>query len=99
MFDKIKDVVSDITGGGDLGDLNLGGYEKYLDGVTWPISKDELVNAVKNNGGGDDIQNMIKGASGDTFNGPEDVAKGVTGAGQNAADTVKGKADDLKNRL
>ena len=99
MFDKIKDVVNDITGGGDLGDLNLGGYEKYLDGVTWPISKDELVNAVKNNGGGDDIQNKIKGASNDTFNGPEDVARSASGAGQHVADKVEGKADDLKNRL
>jgi hypothetical protein len=102
MFDKIKDVVSDITGGGDLGDLSLGGYEKYLEGITWPVSKDELINAVQQNGASDKVVDQVRNLGGDKFDGPADIIKGLIGDGGDSAkaagDTVtQDVSDNLKN--
>lgn len=62
MFDKIKDVLGG-KGGGDLGDLSLGGFEKYLDGVTYPIGVDDLMTALKNNGAPEKVQGALQSAS------------------------------------
>jgi hypothetical protein len=107
MFDKIKDIVSDVTGGKDLGDLDLGGYEKYLEGITWPVSKEELIAAVKNNGASDEIVNLVQGLGGDTFSGPQDIIGGLTGGGadsakvaaENAADKAKGAGGDSVDKI
>lgn len=81
MFDKIKDAV---TGGGDLGDLPLGGLEQHLDGVTYPIGVDDLANVLRTAGVPDGIVDKVSGVaeSGKTeFSSKEDVVQSVTGGG------------------
>ena len=103
MFDKLKEMVSSITGGGDLGDLDLSGYEKYLEGISWPVSKDELVAAVQRNGAPDQIVNVLQNLDVSQLNGPEDVVSALTGSGgdaaqetvSDAAQTAQDTADDV----
>jgi len=74
MFDKIKDVLG--GGGGDLGGLPLGGFEKYLEGVDYPIGVDDLMAAFKNNGAPDQVQGALQSASAEgkhSFNSQDDV--------------------------
>lgn len=84
MFDKIKDML----GGGkkDLGDLSLGGFEKYLRGVTYPIGLDDLVAVLRNNGAPDQMLGMVenlgvKGKS--TFSSQDDVVNDLKGESRN----------------
>lgn len=78
VFDKIKEVFS---GGGkdDLGDLagkvGLGDYSKYLENVTFPIGKDDLIVALKDNGAQDALIEHVKSLAGDKFNSADDVFK------------------------
>jgi hypothetical protein len=81
MFDKIKDI---LGGGGDvdLGSLPLGGYEKYLEGVTYPIGIDDLMTALKNNGAPSQLLDVVKGLGGKgktSFASQEDVVDSVKG--------------------
>jgi hypothetical protein len=59
VFDKIKDLLGGGKGG-DLGDLPLGGYEKYLEGVTYPIGVDDLLEVLQNNGAPAKLVDMVK---------------------------------------
>jgi hypothetical protein len=84
MFDKIKDVLGGGDDGGDLGDLPLGGFEKYLDGVTYPIGVDDLVAVLRGNGAPDAIVDRVSetGQSGkSTFSSKEDVLNSIGGGG------------------
>jgi hypothetical protein len=78
VFDKIKDI---LTGGGnkDLGDLagsvGLGEYAKYVEGVTFPIGKDDLMVALQDNNATDAIMAHVQSLTGDKFDGPMDIFK------------------------
>jgi hypothetical protein len=78
VFDKIKEV---FTGGGksnvaDLaGQAGLGAYSKYLQGVTFPIGKDDLIIALQDNGAGEAIIQHVQSLSQDRFNSAEEVFK------------------------
>jgi len=76
MFDKMKDAVSNISGK-DLGSFSLGGYEKYLEGISFPASKEEIVAALQNNNADEGIVNQISGMNQDTFNSPLDLVSGL----------------------
>jgi hypothetical protein len=93
MFDKIKDIISDITGGKDIGDLDLGGFEKYLDGVSWPIGKDDLVTALQNNGAPDAIVDKVKGLDVDSINSPDDLVNAVKGSFADTVADTQGQVD------
>jgi hypothetical protein len=101
MFDKLKEMVSSITGGGDLGDLDLAGVEKYLEGITFPISKEELKTALQNNGVPDQVLGVVDKLPDQVFSSQEDLTKslgalaGAAGLGE-AADTAKAAADDAQ---
>jgi hypothetical protein len=83
VFDKIKE----LLGGGkgdDLGDLSLGGYEKYLAGVTYPIGVDDLLEVLQNNGAPAKVIDLVrsvgqKGKS--TFSSQEDLMNSLGGSG------------------
>jgi gas vesicle protein len=98
MFDKIKDIVSDITGGKDLGDLDLGGIEKYVEGITFPISKQELKTALQNNGVPDKFLGLVDQLPDKVFESSEDAVNslaavaGIAGLDQ-AADKAGAAAD------
>jgi hypothetical protein len=84
MFDKIKDVLGGGDEGGDLGDLPLGGFEKYLDGVTYPIGVDDLAAVLRGNGAPDMVVDKVNeaGQSGKTtFSSKEDVLNSLGGGG------------------
>jgi hypothetical protein len=75
VFDKIKEV---FTGGGksNVADLaGLGAYSKYLQGVTFPIGKDDLIIALQDNGAGEAIIQHVQSLSQDRFNSAEEVFK------------------------
>ena len=76
MFDKIKDVL----GGGskDLGDLPLGGIEKYLDNVTYPIGLDDLVVVLRENGAPQQVLGLVQGLAGkgkSSFNSKDELVE------------------------
>ncbi len=77
MFDKMKDAVGNLAGNKDLGSLNLGGYEQYLEGISFPASKDEILAALQNNNANEGIINQISGMNQDTFNSPLDIVAGL----------------------
>jgi ABC-type transport system involved in cytochrome c biogenesis ATPase subunit len=46
---------------------------QYLEGVDYPASKDEVVNAAGQNGAPDTMLRMLEGLSRPEFSGPEEV--------------------------
>lgn len=49
--------------------------EKYLKGINFPASRDDLLKKAQSNGAPDDVIDMINGLTGDNFNSPIDVSK------------------------
>jgi hypothetical protein len=110
MFDKIKDIVSDITGGKDLGDLDLGGVEKYLDGITFPIDKTELKSALQSKGVPDQVLGFVDKLPDKVFESQDDLVSSLgavagmagiddlAGKASDAADTAQGAADEASAR-
>lgn len=47
--------------------------QKYVDGVDWPASKDDVVQAVQSNGAPDDVVEQIRSSEKDRFTGPNEV--------------------------
>lgn len=47
--------------------------QKYVDGVNWPASKDEVIEAVERNGAPDDVVEAIRSIDKDRLAGPNDV--------------------------
>lgn len=76
MFDKMKDAVGNLAGDKDLGSLNLGGYERYLEGISFPASKDEILAALQDNNADEGIISQISGMNQDMFNSPLDLVSG-----------------------
>ena len=79
MFDKIKNAISGAKDGDYLGaiakDLGAGAYSRYLDGITYPVSKDELMGALKNNGAPDALVTHVESLNTDRFDSPDDILK------------------------
>lgn len=57
-MDKLKN----MAGGFNPADL-----QKYTQGVSWPIGKDDLVNLMKQKGASDDVTKKVQDADGDQF--------------------------------
>ncbi len=70
-MDRIKDMASGF---------NPGDIQQYLQGVSWPIGKDDLVGALQSNGAPSQLTDKIKGSNQSQFNGPEDVASAAQGS-------------------
>lgn len=49
--------------------------EKYLKGVDYPASKDDLLDKARSNGAPDDVIDMINSLSESSFNSPIDVSR------------------------
>jgi hypothetical protein len=81
MFDKIKDLLGGGSSG-DLGDLSLGGFEKYLEGVDFPIGVDDLMAVFQQNGAPPQLQSALQGVSAGgkhSFSSKEDVVDSLKG--------------------
>jgi hypothetical protein len=51
--------------------------QKYLSGIDYPVSKDDLVSSAKDQGAPDDVIEALQGLEGDSFDAPTDVSKGI----------------------
>lgn len=76
VFDKIKDIFS---GDSDLGDMasqvGLGDYAQYLEGVTFPIGKDDLLVALRENGAQDALLAHVESLSQGRFENASEIFK------------------------
>lgn len=54
-------------------DVNPIEVQKYLKGVDYPASRDDLVSAAEGNGAPGDLVESIRSLSRDEFDGPDDV--------------------------
>ena len=52
--------------------------QKYLKGVDYPASKDDVVKAAEKNGADDEILEALKGISDESFERPTDVTKALS---------------------
>jgi hypothetical protein len=73
MFDRIKNA---LTGNGEDGQSE--GFEKYLAGVNFPISKDDLLVHLRDNGVDEAVIAHIESLSDAQFDSPESVFKTLT---------------------
>lgn len=51
--------------------------QKYLSGIDYPVSKDDLVENAKKQGAPDDVVEALQKLDGDSFDTPTDVRKGI----------------------
>jgi hypothetical protein len=47
--------------------------QKYIDGITWPASKEDVRDALQRNGAPDDVVQALRSANKDRFVGPNDL--------------------------
>ncbi|MBW3653382.1 MAG: DUF2795 domain-containing protein [Actinobacteria bacterium] len=47
--------------------------QQYVEGLEWPCTKEEVLEAVERNGAPDDVLQALRGAEKDRFAGPNDV--------------------------
>jgi hypothetical protein len=59
-------------------DVNPIELQKYLKGVEYPASKDDLTSAAESNGAPDEIVSALRGAGKDRFDAPTDVEKALS---------------------
>jgi hypothetical protein len=60
---------------GSTDDTTPAEIQKYLKGVTYPMSKDDLIAAARNNGAPDEVIETLQKLPGDQFDGPPAVMK------------------------
>jgi hypothetical protein len=53
--------------------------QKYLGGVDYPASKDDLVQTARSNGAPDDLISALEDSNEDSFDSPTAVSSAVTG--------------------
>ncbi|MCC6312948.1 MAG: DUF2795 domain-containing protein [Thermomicrobiales bacterium] len=51
--------------------------EKFLKGVNYPATKQDLVRAAEKNGGNEDVKRTLEKMPGHTFDSPKDVSEAI----------------------
>ncbi|MGH2560082.1 MAG: DUF2795 domain-containing protein [Thermomicrobiales bacterium] len=69
-MDRIKDMA---------GGFNPADIQQYVQGIAFPVSKDDLLSAVQRNGAPNEMLEKIRGAAIDQFGGVQDVIAAVRG--------------------
>lgn len=69
-MDKLKD----MAGGSGF---NPGDLQKYTQGVSWPIGKDDLAAVMKRNGAPDGIVSKVQGSDSNQFQDQNDLMSKV----------------------
>jgi hypothetical protein len=64
---------------GNLGNLDLGQLQQYLQGVNFPAHKEEVASNAESNGAPQDVVDQIRNAATERFNNPEEVLQVVRG--------------------
>lgn len=92
MFDKIKDVASDLLGGGEPEDLvtdyvqgdqvtdmasNFGQYTELFQGLDFPASQDELIAQLQERGADSGVINQVMETHQGSFNSAEEVFNAI----------------------
>ena len=54
--------------------------QKYLGGVDYPASKDDLVQVARDNGAPDDVVSALESADADSFDTPAEVSRALAGS-------------------
>jgi hypothetical protein len=63
-----------------MGGLNMADIQKYVQGINFPIGKDDLISALKNNGAPNDLVSKIQSASKNRFGSVQEVISSATGS-------------------
>lgn len=53
--------------------------QKYLSGVDYPASRDDLIKAARDNGAGDAVVSLLEGIADREYDGPTGVSEAVAG--------------------
>ena len=64
---------------GNVGNLDIGQLQQYLQGVDFPAQKEEVASNAESNGAPQDLVQQIRSAATDRFNSPEEVLQAVQG--------------------
>jgi Protein of unknown function (DUF2795) len=64
---------------GDLGNLDLGQLQQFLQGVNFPAQKEEVASNAESNGAPQDLVSQIRNSATERFNSPEEVLQAVHG--------------------
>jgi len=65
---------------GNLGNLDLGQLQPFLQGVNFPANKEEVASNAESNGAPQDLVSQIRNAATERFNSPEEVLQAVQGS-------------------
>ncbi|MGC4107532.1 MAG: DUF2795 domain-containing protein [Thermomicrobiales bacterium] len=71
MFDKIKQAITGDSG--TIGTDAFGGYGQYLQGIDFPIGKEDLILKLQDNGAGEAIVEHVQSLARDHFDSAEEV--------------------------
>ena len=63
----------------NLGNLDLGQLQQYLQGVNFPAQKDEVASNAEGNGAPQNVVDAIRNASQNQFNSQDEVLQAVQG--------------------
>ena len=63
----------------NLGNLDLGQLQQYLQGVNFPAQKEEVASNAEGNGAPQNVVDGIKNAAQDKFNSQDEVLQAVKG--------------------
>ena len=64
---------------GNLGNLDLGQLQQYLQGVNFPAQKEEVASNAESNGAPQDLVSQIRSSATEQFNSPDEVLQAVQG--------------------
>lgn len=63
----------------NLGNLDVGQLQQYLQGVNFPAQKEEVASNAESNGAPQNVVDGIRNAAQDQFNSPDEVLQAVKG--------------------
>ncbi len=63
----------------NLGNLDVGQLQQYLQGVNFPAQKEEVASNAESNGAPQNVVDGIRNAAQDQFNGQDEVLQAVKG--------------------
>jgi hypothetical protein len=69
----------DVGNWGDLGNLDLGQLQPFLQGVNFPAQKEEVASNAESNGAPQNLVSQIRNSATDRFNGPNEVLQALQG--------------------
>ena len=69
----------DVGSWGDLGSLDLGQLQPFLQGANFPAQKEEVASNAESNGAPQNLVSQIRNSAIERFNGPNEVLQALQG--------------------